>query len=129
MSLENLLNYFEQKYFSLIERNYSCDEASLEVIEAYLAGKPISSKKQNKVNKDNLFWSSKVIWDFSTEVLTSNAFVLALSRYFAQGNTTNFYLLEHITKNSPSSVCKGIRQSEVVLRPQSYKFAEIKKFA
>ncbi|AAZ27646.1 hypothetical protein [Colwellia psychrerythraea] len=121
------MNYFEQKYSSLLERGCSCDEASLEIIDAYLAGKPIRLKKQKKVNKDNLFWSSKVIWDFSTEVLSSNAFVLALSRYFAQGNTTNFDLLKYIAKNSPSSVGKGVRHSEVVLRPESDKWAEIKK--
>jgi hypothetical protein len=121
------MNYFEQKYSSLLERGCSCDEASLEVIDAYLAGKPLKSKKQKKVNKDNLFWSSKVIWDFSAEVLSSNSFVLALSRYFVQENTTNCDLLEHITKTSPSSVCKGIRHSEVVLRPQSEKWTEIKK--
>lgn len=127
MNSEKAMTYFEQKYSSLLEIGCSFDEASLEVIDAYLAGKPKNSKKQNKVSKDDLFWSSKVIWNFSTEVLSSNAFVLALSRYFAQGNTTNFDLLVHITKTSPSSVCRGLRHSEVVLRPQSDKWAEIKK--
>lgn len=50
-----------------------------------------------------------------------------MSRYFAQGNTTDVGLLEHITKTSASSVCKGIRYSEVVLRPQSEKWTEIMK--
>jgi len=127
MSSENVLTYFEKKYSTLLEKGCSCDEASLEVIEAYLAGKPIKSKKQKTVNKDNLFWSSKVIWDFSPEVLISGSFIFALSRYFAQGNTTNFNLLKHITKTSPSSVCTGIRRSEIVLRPQSDKWTEIKK--
>jgi len=54
--------------FILFEKGCSWDEASFEVIDAYLAGKPLKSKKQKKVNKDNLFWSSKVIWDFSAEV-------------------------------------------------------------
>jgi len=121
------MTYFEQKYSSLLEKGCSCDEASLEVIDAYLAGKPKNSIKKKKVNQDYLFWSSKVIWDFSTAVLSSNAFVLALARYFTQEKTTNFDLLEHITKTSSSSVCKGLRHSEVVLRPQSEKWTEIKK--
>lgn len=57
MSAENAISYFEQKYSNLLTKDGSCDEASLEVIDAYLVGKPLKSKKQKKVNKDNLFWS------------------------------------------------------------------------
>jgi hypothetical protein len=46
MNPENTITYFEQKYLSLLEKGCSCDEASLEVINAYLAGKPVNSKKQ-----------------------------------------------------------------------------------
>ncbi|MFT6901932.1 MAG: Holliday junction resolvase-like predicted endonuclease [Colwellia sp.] len=125
MSSENALNYFEQKYSSLLEEGCSCDAASLEVIDAYLAGKPLRAKTAKKVNKAHLFWSSKFIWDFSIEVLGSDSFVLAISRYFTQNHTSNFTLMRHITKTSPEAVCKGIRQSEVVLRPQSDKWVEI----
>lgn len=43
--------YFEQKYIALIEKGYGNDEASLEVIDAYLAGKPIRSKQQKKLTR------------------------------------------------------------------------------
>ena len=119
--------YFEQKYSTLIENGHSCDDASLAVIDAYLAGKPIRSKQQKKVNKSNLFWSSQFIWDFSFEVLNSDSFVLALSRYFTQSFTSNFNLIAHITKKSSSSVNKSICRSEIVLRPQSDKWLEVKK--
>ena len=119
--------YFEQKYETLIVKGNSCDKASLEVIDAYLAGKPTRSKKHKKVNKSNLFWSSQFIWDFSNEVLNTDSFVLALSQYFTQSFTSNFRLIAHITKKSPSAVSKAIRRSEIILRPKSDKWLEIKR--
>jgi len=119
--------YFEQKHAALLEKGHSFDEASIEVIDAYLAGKPTRTKKQKKVNKSNLFWSSQFIWDFSAEVLNSDSFVLALSQYFSSNFTSNLRLIEHITNKSPVAVRKGIRRSEIVLRPKSDKWLEIKE--
>lgn len=122
-------NYFEQKLFTLSEQGLSNDDALLDVIEAYLDGKPARSKKQKAVNKDQLFWSSVFLWDSSVEVLCSEAFIIALARYFSVEKISNFSLLEQITYRSPESMRKAIRASEIVLRPSSNKWIEIKQLA
>lgn len=121
--------YFDQIYTNLAAKSQSCDEAAFEVIDAYLAGKPTDPTKQKKINKDALFWSSKFLWNASVKVLISNAFVLALARYFQRNYTSNINLLEHIAKIAPSAISKSIRRSEVVLKPKSDKWIEVKKLA
>lgn len=56
--------YFELKYEALIKQGVSADESALAVIDAYLSSK---SKKQQAVNKDQLFWSSAFQWCLSDE--------------------------------------------------------------
>jgi Holliday junction resolvase-like predicted endonuclease len=111
----------------LIVKGHSCDEASFEVINAYLAGKPTRAKKKIKINKEDLFWSSKILWNFSAEVLSSDDFVLALSKYFTQDSTSNYDLLKHVAQISPRAIGMGIRRSEIVLRPKSEKWVEVNK--
>lgn len=122
-------NYFIQKHIALLEQGLCNDDALLEVIEAYLSGKPARTKKQPIVNKDQLFWSSVFLWDLSLEVLNSEAFILALARYFSVEKISNFSLLEQITYRSPESMRKAIISSEIVLRPSSNKWTEIKQLA
>lgn len=121
--------YFEQKYASLIAKGQSCEEASSEVINAYLAGKPRRTKTQLKINKEHTFWSSKFLWNSSVKVLNSDSFVLALAKYFNQDYTSNYNLLEHVTRTAPEAIVKGIRRSEIVLRPESDKWLEVKRLA
>ncbi|WP_412972123.1 hypothetical protein [Glaciecola sp. MF2-115] len=123
------ITYFDLKHATLIKNGHSHDEASLEAIDAYLAGKPLRSKKHDKASKNELFWSSQFLWDLSNEVFSSYSFALALSRYFRQSSTSNFVLIEHIAKSSSSSLCKSIRLSEIVLTPDSEKWLEIRKLA
>lgn len=81
------------------------------------------------MNKDQLFWSSKFLWDLGDEVLNSEAFILALARYFSGDNFSNFRLLEQITYKAPEAIRKGIRSSEIVLRANSSKWTEAKRLA
>ena len=122
-------NYFEQKLSTLSGQGLNVDESAIEVIEAYLAGKPIRTKKQKKVNKDQLFWSSAFLSSLNTDVLNSEAFILALARYFLIESVSNFNLLEVITYKAPEAMRKGIKSSEIVLRPSSSKWIEIKQLA
>ena len=122
-------NYFVQKHIALLAQGLCNDDAILEVIEAYLDGKPAKSKKQKVVTNDQLFWSSVFLWNLSVEITSSEAFILALARYFSVEKISNFGLLEQITYRSPESMRKAIRASEVVLRPLSNKWTEIKQLA
>ncbi|WP_028866958.1 NERD domain-containing protein [Psychromonas arctica] len=124
-------NYFEQKLSTLSKQGISNDDAILDVIEAYLDGKPkpAKSKKQKTATNDQLFWSSVFLWDLSVEVISSEAFILALARYFSVEKISNFSLFEQITYRSPESMRKAIRASEIVLRPSSNKWTEIKQLA
>jgi len=122
-------NYFVKKHIALLEQGLCNDDASLKVIEAYLSGKRARTKKQLVVNKDQLFWSSVFLWNLSLEVLNSEAFILGLARYFSVEKVSNFNLLEQITYRSPESMRKAIRSSEIILRPSSNKWIEIKQLA
>ncbi|WP_369434616.1 hypothetical protein [Psychromonas sp. MME1] len=124
-------NYFEQKLSTLSKQGISNDDAILDVIEAYLDGKPkpAKSKKPKVVTNDQLFWSSVFLWDLSVEVISSEAFILALARYFSVEKISNFSLLEQLTYRSPESMRKAIRASEIILRPSSNKWTEIKQLA
>ena len=122
-------NYFEQKLSILIEQNININMAATEVIEAYLAGKPIRTKKQQKINKDQLFWSSAFLFELNADVLNSEAFVLALAHYLSIETVSNFDLLEIIIYKAPEAMRKAIRASEIVLRPSSNKWIEIKQLA
>lgn len=44
-------NYFEQKLSTLTEQGLNSDESAIEVIEAYLAGKPIRTNKNQEAAK------------------------------------------------------------------------------
>lgn len=122
-------SYFELKLLTLTGQGLSDDESALGVIEAYLSGKPAKSKKQKSVNNNQLFWSSKFLWDLSEEVLKSEAFILALAQYFTVDDCSNFSLLEQLTYKAPEVTRKGIRSSEIVLRPNSSKWIEVKQLA
>ena len=122
-------NYFEQKLSILIEQDINANTAATEVIEAYIAGKPARTKRQPKLNKDQLFWSSAFLFELNVDVLNSEAFVLALARYFSVETVSNFNLLEIITYKAPEAMRKAIRASEIVLRPSSNKWTEIKQLA
>ena len=122
-------NYFVQKHIALLEQGLCNDDALLEVIEAYLSGKPSRTKKQPVVNKDQLFWSSPFLFELSTDVLNSEAFILALARYFTVETFTNFSLLESITYKAPEAIRKGIKRSQIVLSPDSSKWLEVKQLA
>lgn len=121
--------YFDVKYATLISHGLSFDEASLEVVEAYLDGKPHKKTQKQHINKNKMFWCSKLIWDLNAGVLNTDTFVLALARYFIQEQVSNFSLLEHITRLAPETMLKGIRRSEIVLRPNSNKWIEVKQLA
>lgn len=129
MNIVHQQTYFESKYLTLLAQGVSFDDASFEVIEAYLAGKPIKDKKQKEVNKNQLFWSSRFLCDVSVDVLNSETFILTLAKYFSQENTSHFSLLEHITRLAPEAMRKAIRGSEIVLRPKSGKWIEVKQLA
>jgi Holliday junction resolvase-like predicted endonuclease len=122
-------NYFEQSLSTLIEQGLEADAASIDVIEAYLAGKPFSSNKQRIINKHQLFWSSSFLFDLSINVLNSEAFVLALARYFSVETVSNFSLLEVITYKAPETVRKSIKRSEIVLKAASSKWLEVKQLS
>jgi hypothetical protein len=119
-------SYFELKLSTLTEQGLNAEESTIEVIEAYLAGKPIRKPKRNN---DQLFWSSAFLFELNDDVLNSDAFVLALARYFSIETVSNFNLLEIITYKAPEAMRKAIRSSEVVLRPSSNKWTEIKQLA
>lgn len=124
-----MANYFEQKLSSLLEQGISHNDSISEVIEAYLSGKPAKANNKKPVNNDQLFWSSSFLRDLTKEVIVTEAFILALVRYLSTDKVSNFELLEQITYKAPHAIKKAIKASEIVLRPSSNKWTEIKQLA
>lgn len=121
--------YFENRLTSQLNEGVDFESAAINVIDAYLLGKPLNSNKKVTVNKDKLFWSSAFLYKLSNEILYSDAFIQALTRYFSAEKTSHFNLIEHIAYKVPESIIKAIKRSEIVLTPSSSKWIEIKQLS
>ncbi|MGK0272622.1 MAG: hypothetical protein ACI88H_003295, partial [Cocleimonas sp.] len=116
--MENKTNYYEAKLDKCMAKGLSLSDAALDVINAYLDGKPARHKKKgNKpYDRDGLFWSCFFLDKLPHDVYQSELFILALTRYFEQGNTSNLTLISHIATAAPESVYRAVRYSGLVLR-------------
>lgn len=120
----NGINYFDDLY-SRIKVYELTENAYLAVIEAYLEGKPATKKKSNQISNHAQFWHSDFVTVIPPNILESEAFILALAAYFAQEATSNHHLVEQVLCILPESVRKAIRRSEIVLKQNHSKWAEI----
>jgi hypothetical protein len=122
-------NYYDKKFKTNLVFNDSLHDASQRIIEAYLDNKPAGSKN-NKVSpteRDQLFWHSELWQVTPSTVYNSEAFVLALTRYFSQDVVSNFPLLKLIASGSPLSVKNAVRYSELTLKPNTNKWQEFQR--
>jgi len=122
-------NYYDKKFKTCLAYNGSLNDASQSVIEAYLDNKPTSSKKKkvSLTEKHQLFWHGEFWRVTPSTVYNSEAFVLALTRYFSQDAVSNFPLLKLIASESPLSVKNAVRYSELALRPNTNKWPEFQR--
>jgi Holliday junction resolvase-like predicted endonuclease len=122
-------NYYDKKFNTSLVYNDSLHEASQRIIEAYLDNKPAGSKnkKVSPTERDQLFWHSELWQVTPSTVYNSEAFVLALTRYFSQDVVSNFPLLKLIASESPLSVKNAVRYSELALKPNTNKWQEFQQ--
>jgi hypothetical protein len=116
--MENKTNYYEAKLDKCMAKGLSLRDAAFDVINAYLDGKPARRKKKGSkpTDRHELFWSCFFLDKLPQDVYQSELFILALTRYFEQGNTSNLPLLSHISTAAPESVYRAVRYSGLVLR-------------
>ncbi|MBU2972018.1 YraN family protein [Pseudoalteromonas sp. C2R02] len=123
--LDNESNYFDRLY-ARVRTDNSVENAFLSAIEAYLEGKPNKGKKKpNQISNHVQFWKAEFLKLANDKVFESEAFILALAIYFKQTTTSNIAFIERVLIESPASVRKAIRRSEIVLIPNHIKWDEI----
>ena len=79
--------------------------------------------------RHQLFWHSEFFQLIPLEVYSSEAFVLALTRYFSQELVSNFPFLQVVASKSSLSVNNAVRHSALVLKPNSNKWHEFQQLA
>ena len=101
--------------------------AVLQVLEAYLDGKPAQrgKRKITQASRDEAFWSSAFVDSAPTDIWHSELGGLVLARYLAQDRVANEALLARIAESAPEALVLAVRRSELVLRPRSPRRAEL----
>lgn len=125
-------NFYDQLFYKVCAKVPAGDSASvLQVLEAYLDGKPSSQgkHKRTQASRDAMFWSSACVVDASMDVWGSELGGLVLARYLAQDQAANEALLARIAESAPEAVILAVRRSELVLRPLSPRRAELERAA
>ncbi len=126
--MSSTLNYFDSSFIQLLQRGRSSSQAAEEVMNAYLDGKPGRTSKK-PLNRTELFWQSEFLGKLTASDLSSDPFILALARYFAQEEISSPEVIACILRLAPDSVLKAIRYSNIVLKSGSLKWIEIKELA
>ncbi|WP_210397367.1 hypothetical protein [Motiliproteus sediminis] len=123
-------NYYERKFSQCTLMGLSSADAAIEVIEAYLAGKPAPRKGKRKASDNDAdFWQCAFLWDLADDSYESLPFSLALSNYLRQERVASFPLLAHVARVTPNVVWRSVRYSGLVLRQESLRWGEIKQLA
>ncbi len=124
-------NYFDDLFGRLKARGQEEDSARIEVFDAYLEGRPADrgKKKVTWKDRDELFWSSRVVWECPADEWQQEAMVLALTRYFGQQRLTVPAMTEMIARQAPDALVRAVRHSRLVLEPRCPRRAELDELA
>lgn len=121
-------NYFDSAFHRYTTRGLLPAQAATHVIHAYLDNKPANSKL-TRSDRDRLFWHGVWIKIVSVDVYSSECFILALARYFAQDVVSNFPLLQTISANTPDVVRRAVCYSGIVLESESVRWKELESLS
>ncbi|MDM8547168.1 hypothetical protein QUF61_11795 [Candidatus Venteria ishoeyi] len=114
-------NTYQDSFNTLIKKGYSESDAIIKQTHKYLDNKPSKIKKQNISHKerDNAFWRSQFWQQVDKQVFDSEAFILALTRFFQQ-KSVDFQFLQKVVLSSPNSFKQAIRHSKVFIQHQDH---------
>ncbi len=124
-------NFYDQRYEHLIAAGELPRSAAEVVAISYLDGKPAirGKRKVSKTERDSAFWLSRYVNRLPSETWRSEAFVLALARYFGQERHANIELLERIAEEAADAVVRAVRYSGLVRVQHSPRRTELDKLA
>lgn len=122
---------YEIRFEQSIAAGLPVPDAAIEVIEAYLDGKPARRGKHavKAAERDAVFWTCQFLTALPIEVYEKLPFVLALARYMGQEKIANFELIRHLAQVTPETVRQAARYSSLVLRQHSMRWKEIEQLA
>jgi hypothetical protein len=112
-----------------LDEGLPIDEAVNSAAEAYLDGRPArrSKHKINQAERDETFWLNKFLFELPDSAYSTDAFVLALSRYMRQEKFSHFELLHRVAARTPEVVRRAARYSGLVLRQESQRWKEVEQ--
>ena len=120
-------NYFDALLARRVATGQPESCARAEVFEAYLDGKPGDRGKKSftRRDRDELFWSSRVVSECPVDEWRNEAMVLALTRYLGQEKVSAAEILGVIARSVPDALIRAVRHSRLVLAPLSVRRKEI----
>jgi hypothetical protein len=120
-------NFFDALLARLVAIGQPESRARAEVFNAYLDGKPGDSGKKASTmrDRDELFWASRVVSECPVDQWRNQPMVLALTRYLCQEKMSVAEVLGPIARSVPDALIRAIRNSRLVLVPQSVRRKEV----
>jgi Holliday junction resolvase-like predicted endonuclease len=124
-------NYYDGLLDRLVRTGLTLDQATLEVAEAYLDGRPatLGKSKTTRKERDRLFWTSLAVDGCTQATWSSETMVLALARYMGQEPVAKNGLLASVTAVAPESLVRAVRYSGLVLNQHASRCAELREAA
>jgi len=101
------------------------------VFDAYLDGKPGDRGKKafTRRDRDEFFWSSRVVSDCPIDEWRNESMILALTRYLGQEKVSAAEVLGAIARSVPDALIRAVRHSRLVLEPHSVRRKEVDQAA
>lgn len=103
-------NRYNQLYSNLSDQSISPSDAFDELCHKYLS--------DDKQKDQNTFWKADFWQNITDDVLSSEAYIYALSYYFRTREISNDALIVHHAKLVPISFMRAIRYSKIFIRNQ-----------
>lgn len=101
------------------------------MFDAYLDGKPGDRGKKafTRRDRDEFFWSSRVVSDCPIDEWRNESMILALTRYLGQEKVSAAEVLGAIARSVPDALIRAVRHSRLVLEPHSVRRKEVDQAA
>jgi hypothetical protein len=130
-SIDSGIGFYDRKFSALVAGGRPVVEGAVLVAHDYLDGKPMKkgSKRVTNRSRNTDFWSSRFLGSLPPEAWLQEPLVFSLARYMSQESVSNTTILRDVARASPESVCRAVRYSGLVLRPQSLRRRELDDLA
>ena len=114
-------NYFDRLLARAVEDGKADSEARKLVFEAYLDGKPNRTGRQKwtRSDRDQLFWTSRIVEECSEADWSAEPAVLALASYLGQAKVSIPGLVHRLAGVAPDALVLAARRSELALFAES----------